>query len=334
MSCLLLFLLLALFIAPGAVGQTGDAVVSMTPTNSRICVGTTLSVNLTIANVSTTDSSQMVYGYWVELLYNASVLNCTGISLPADHFLKPVNDGDLYTFALGYDNTYNATYGIVQVILSLLTPDENPKGGSGVLATATFEALSVGTTPLLFNNVEFLSPNDNEISFVPVGGSVQVIAQPVCALKTEAENGYFYIPNIPLSTLRIELLFNGSLDGDQTGGVSPYSTIATYPDGIVNMKDVAYVARHFSMTEGSPGWDYMADCVPNRRIDMSDEALVARHFGMNGTYSTDLTGVSVNFNTGQQSPDSFGFVAIPTGAVNFTVTINGEPTGAMIVFWS
>lgn len=93
------------------------------------------------------------------------------------------------------------------------------------------------------------------------------------------------------------------------------------------------------MSEGSSGWDYMADLVPNRKIDMKDTRAANKNFGKSGTYinSTNpqwLSGVTITFSTGEEKlPDSYGFVTIPQGATNFTVKRNGTLIGAMIIFW-
>ena len=59
---------------------------------------------------------------------------------------------------------------------------------------------------------------------------------PVCAMKTKTD-GYFYVPNVAINLLKIEMLFdNQNITGDQTDGTSPYSTITAYPDGFVDMK--------------------------------------------------------------------------------------------------
>jgi hypothetical protein len=52
-----------------------------------------------------------------------------------------------------------------------------------------------------------------------------------------------------------------------------------WPDGIVNMRDVAMVARAFGTTPGSPYWNANADLNNDGTVDMKDVALVARNFG-------------------------------------------------------
>jgi hypothetical protein len=52
-----------------------------------------------------------------------------------------------------------------------------------------------------------------------------------------------------------------------------------WPDGTVNMRDIALVARAFGSMPGSSNWNPNADFNNDGRIDMKDIALIARHFG-------------------------------------------------------
>lgn len=52
-----------------------------------------------------------------------------------------------------------------------------------------------------------------------------------------------------------------------------------WPDGIVNMRDIAIAARAFGSTPGSSNWNPNADFNNDGTIDMKDIALVARNFG-------------------------------------------------------
>ena len=157
--------------------------------------------------------------------------------------------------------------------------------------------------------------------------------EPVCAMKTRTD-GWFYVPNVAADLLKIEMLFDDQdVVGDLTGGTSPYGGIS-YPDGIVNIYDVTTVTGHFGISEGDSNWYYMADIKPDRCIDIFDVTCVASNFGKTGTYTTDLSGVTVTFDTGGEiSPDSYDFVTIPQDATSFTVKRNGTPTGAMAIFY-
>lgn len=157
---------------------------------------------------------------------------------------------------------------------------------------------------------------------------------PLCAMKTGTDGG-FYVPNVAISLLKIEMLFNNSdIVGDQTGGTSPYSTVGVWPEGKVRVNDVYFIHGHFGENEGDADWDYMADVIADRKVRVNDIFAVTTNFGNDGTYITDLSGVTVTFNTGEEiSPDSDGFVTIPQDATSFTVKRYGTPIGAMIVFW-
>jgi hypothetical protein len=81
----------------------------------------------------------------------------------------------------------------------------------------------------------------------------------------------------------IELL---DTSGNQIATVAPVSTTYTIrlqgdPLGlnVVNMKDIALVARHFGLTTSSPNWDPRCDLNYDGIVNMKDIALVARSFG-------------------------------------------------------
>ena len=155
-----------------------------------------------------------------------------------------------------------------------------------------------------------------------------------CKMKPKFD-GIFYFPNrITHRYIEISQLFDtGNLTGDQTDG------IGNYPDGKVDIRDISFVNSKYGKNDSQNGWDYMADVYPDRKIDIRDVSLVAKHFGMQGTYITDLTGVTVTFEiytgeTQEVTPDINGFTGIPIGATSFTVKRNGSQVGAVVLFWS
>ncbi len=152
------------------------------------------------------------------------------------------------------------------------------------------------------------------------------------AMKTKTD-GNFYVPNVSANRLKIERLFsNSNLTGDQVGSqVSGYPF--QFPDGTVDGSDLSFVNSTYGFSEGQSGWQYMADINADGTVDIFDIGAVNMNLGKSGTYSTDLSGVTVTFNVGgEQSPDANGFVTIPQNATSFTVKRNGTPTGAVIIF--
>jgi hypothetical protein len=160
------------------------------------------------------------------------------------------------------------------------------------------------------------------------------VRQPWFAMRTNTD-GLFYLPSVSTSRLKVEMLFNNTNPvGDQNGGTTPYYSIKYYPDGKVDMLDIGLVASKYGKYEGQQGWEYMADVNPDRKIDVADLWAVAKNFGKTGTGIIDLSRVTIVFNTGEEvSPDSSGFVAIPSAAQSFTVNRGGNPIGALITFW-
>lgn len=157
---------------------------------------------------------------------------------------------------------------------------------------------------------------------------------PICGMKTLID-GKFYIPSIPLKKLKIELLFNNAdLEGDQRGGTSPYPNIP-FPDGKVDIEDVAFIQKAYGRTEGDKEWNYMADVVPDRIIDIQDISRATRNFGKLGTYIRDLSGVQVIFHPSKirATPDEKGFIEIAPEQTEFYVLKNGNPIGAFVTFW-
>jgi len=55
-------------------------------------------------------------------------------------------------------------------------------------------------------------------------------------------------------------------------------------DGIVNMKDIALIARAFGSTPTSPNWNPAADLNGDGTVNMKDIALAARYFGRQTKY--------------------------------------------------
>jgi len=173
--------------------------------------------------------------------------------------------------------------------------------------------------------------------YIPVDYDYFVMAHfvpPVCAMKTRADGG-FYVPTVASDLLKIELLFNDTLVGDQTGGTSPYGSIANYPDNFTDVKDILFISLHYGLYEGDENWDYMADVDPNGFIEIKDVLEASSRYGHTGNYITDFSDVTVTFDGGDpQSVDpEYGWLEIPVGATNFTVKRNGESIGAMILFW-
>ena len=217
---------------------------------------------------------------------------------------------------------------------------------------------------------------------------------PICASKTlpnqvpfntiitalSAPNslaGWCYIPAAVTSTgalayLKIEELYDDqNLAGDVAGGAG-YGPIPisypgslfpiTYPDGKVNVADIATIAVAFGAPYNVlPHWNYMADVFQDKSINIIDVWLAIHYsYGYTGgTYYWPYTASSLAWNPAYNvtvqffpsltinSPDSLGVVLIPPGSTSYVVTIwsgpvvgipspvvYGGPIGAVVTFWN
>jgi len=130
---------------------------------SQVTVGKyeNFSVNVTVTNATN------LYCYEFKLYYDRSVLNCTGV------MVSPF--GTPYITARDtYDNVYNATHGRIWVATSLTDPMQ-PKNGSGVLATITFDAIAEGIS---FLNLSDTALGNFDVEVIPhtsVNGKILVL---------------------------------------------------------------------------------------------------------------------------------------------------------------
>jgi hypothetical protein len=152
------------------------------------------------------------------------------------------------------------------------------------------------------------------------------VTEAQCSMKTMTD-GDFYVPIVASDVLKIRFLFDDAVN--LTGDQIDYDD--DYP--VVDIKDMLFISSHYGDSEGEADWDYMADVYPDGFADIQDILAAALHYGNTGTYITDLTGVTVKFNTGEVLLPENGYVTIPQNAANFTVKQNGNPIGAMISFW-
>jgi outer membrane protein assembly factor BamB len=188
----------------------------------------------------------------------------------------------------------------------------------------------VDSSPAVAGGVVYVGSRDGNVYAFG-----QPFGQPLYAMKTTLA-GWFYVPTIPSTptSLKIEMLDPG-LTGDQSGGVSPYTTINTWPDGIVSILDIVFIAKAFGSAPGSPRWNYMADVVPTQTINILDIYKSTINWYKSGTYqSWPQLGVTVKFNIGLPvTPDANGYVSIGAGDTSFTVYQNGIAIGALVTFW-
>jgi len=73
---------------------------------------------------------------------------------------------------------------------------------------------------------------------------------------------------------------------------------------------VAYLARHFGTNSTSPNWDPVCDLNGDGVVNMKDIALLARHFGFTASWVDITTYVDTTNNIIYGSTSHFSFIGI------------------------
>ena len=177
----------------------------------------------------------------------------------------------------------------------------------GPFGSSTYAGLNMTVFPsddvcLIFQNVT-------------VAGSTTVDEMPIYAPALNNLTGEYYKVRVGGSysgNITLRLILNGSnmtlaqksrlqlmqyipLPGDITG---PTPGV---PDGKVDIRDIAYVAKQFGTTTSSPNWNPISDLtgpngVPDDKVDIRDIAYVAKRFGTSSSWVNITTYVDTGDN--------------------------------------
>ena len=76
------------------------------------------------------------------------------------------------------------------------------------------------------------------------------------------------------------------------------------------MFDVAYEVRHFGTNSSSPNWDPVCDLNGDGVVNMKDIALLVRHFGFTATWVNITSYVDTTNNIIYGTTTHFSFIGI------------------------
>ena len=132
---------------------SGIAVVGIAPSIVSVPdVGDRFTVNITITNVTN------LFAYEIKVFYKSTQLEALWMSLPPDHFMKPLAGGSFYIVKNTTESPYNATHRFAWFCGSLLAP-ETARTGSGILFQVRFSAKAKGGPyPIAIEYPEFSYP--------------------------------------------------------------------------------------------------------------------------------------------------------------------------------
>jgi PKD repeat protein len=209
----ILFMLLAMIVITATVAtanhvraqSTAMAIMPSSIINMSLGPGTTLVINLTVADVAS------LFTWQAQILFNPSILNCTNATYPADNIFagKPTIPVTPLIDNVGG----SVTFGCSLSGLGIFT-------GSGVMCQIGFNVIGWGNSTLKYS--------------VPYGSDTFLLDTDLNMIPSLVANGYFqnYIP--PPEPLPPVASFDYYLKPVQTGHAVTFNGSASYdPDGSV-----------------------------------------------------------------------------------------------------
>jgi hypothetical protein len=158
-SACIAMLVLALGFATGPAYS--DPILSIEPSASTVAAGDSFSVDISITNV--TD----LFAYQFDIGFNPALVLATSITEGA--FLP--GGGTTFFIPGAIDNTGGAITSTAGSLIGAISG----VNGSGILATATFNALTAGTSPFTLSNISLLDTSFADITPTSIqNGSIDV----------------------------------------------------------------------------------------------------------------------------------------------------------------
>jgi len=245
-------LTLSLLSAFPSLAAVDTAKLYVDPSKSKVLVGESFTINVTVANVTN------LYGWEFKLYYNNTMLNGTSIS--EGEFLK--SHGETFFEEINFTDTYNATHGILWATCSLLG---NVSGinGSGALANIVFECKQFGNSTLSFGYSKLGDPGGIEIQHVTVDGSVETLPHNIAIISVTASTLEPYVGQI----VNIDVVVRN--EGNYT---ETFNLTAFYNNNSIETKRIVDMSP-LSQTTTTFGWDTIG-LTPNINYTIKAEASI------------------------------------------------------------
>ncbi len=144
----------------GSLANAQTATLSVDPTTQTTSIGSVVTVDVSISNVTN------LYGYQFDLTFNPSILQA--VSSSEGPFLA--SGGSTYFIPGTNDNVGGTVAATADTLLTAV----NGVSGSGELAVFTFDAVGKGTSTIGIQNETLLDSALNIISDLTTSGSVTV----------------------------------------------------------------------------------------------------------------------------------------------------------------
>jgi hypothetical protein len=218
--------------------------------------------------------------------------------------------------------TYSDNFTGFETITASYSGDENNLPSSGITVLTVFMNIGTGANVTVHptDNLELMFANVTVAGFTVVNLVPVVPAPflnntvgPYCDVGVTAE----FSENVTVGLAFVG--FNMTEEQKSNLRMVQYSPIpgdVREPFGLVDMRDIGFIARQFGTTPTSPNWDPVADItgpqflVPDGVVDMRDVGLTARNF-MDSSVWMDITShVDTTNNIVYGNTNHFSFIGI------------------------
>ena len=271
-----------------------QATLTFNPANSYVPKGQSLTINVTVLNVTNLATWQLFIGF------NPSIINCTSVTIPPNNIfggqyilLPPeISNSKGYVKIFCF---FDGTYGV---------------NGSGILCQLSFQCLSPGITALEIVRLDcglcttyLQQPDYTLIPFINADGTVEVTdqgfqenwfntqSQPILIYSNSAITGFY------VNETWKEMSFNATGTAGTNG-----STTVVVPKSIINgtkmmvkvndtpivytlSKNTTHNFIQFAYQHSTRRIQVLvtllADVNGDRKVRVDDVLLVAQHFGLN-----------------------------------------------------
>jgi hypothetical protein len=303
-SVVVILLVLTMTFSPWIIilpaNSAGNAVLSFSPAQNTVTFPQSLTVNVTLSNVTNLNAWQ------IRAVFNPGVLVYSSLNVPIDDLFGPSGNW------LGPPQVVsNNVSGYVIVYLAL--DGGVVVNGSGTLCQLIFNTTQPGISELTFGNIGVPGPNGgttlfdasgNQISFSNLDGNVQVGESGFQSYTfPTVKKGIAYNVTLFTNSTVSNFNYNGTTDTLTFFLTGPDGTVgsctASIPRAMMNATLAVLLngsATYFPPSQDSlnnyPGFSYgqstvsvsilttiLGDLNGDRKIDMKDLAIVAKAFG-------------------------------------------------------
>jgi len=224
--------------------------------------------------------------------------------------------------------TYSDNYTGHETITASYSGDPNNSASSGSTTLTVFINVTTGT------NITVQPTNDLGLTFanVNVSGTATADKTPIPPAPAPPLNntvGQYYNINVAASysgNITVSIAFDGSNMTQQQKSnlkMMQYTPLTAdmsgptpgIPDGVVNMRDIAYIIAHFNTVPNSTNWDPTCDIygpngVPDGIVNMRDIAYAVACFGQTSSWISITAYVDTANNIIYGQTTHFSFIGI------------------------